>query len=281
MTASASSRPAAPRLERAAVLGSGVMGATIAAHLANAGLEVLLLDIVPTALSPEEQAAGLTLQDPRVRNRLAAAAVAGLERLKPAPLYLAADAARIEPGNLEDHLPRLATCDWVVEVVVENMAIKKALLAGKVAPHLKADAILSTNTSGLSVNELADALPEGLRRRFLVTHFFNPPRYMRLVEVVSSRHTDPAVAAGMATFIRGRLGKGIVVGKDTPNFVANRIGVFSICNAVQHMLALDLTVEEVDAVAGQATPAATWDRASATCSNVTCHGAKVSEPGPF
>jgi 3-hydroxyacyl-CoA dehydrogenase len=138
-------------------------------------------------------------------------------------------------------------------VVVENMAVKKALLAEKVAPHLKPGAILSTNTSGLSVNELAGVLPEALRPRFLVTHFFNPPRYMRLVEVVSSRHTDPAVATGMAEFIRGRLGKGIVVGKDTPNFVANRIGVFSMCNAIHHMVDLGLTVEEVDAVSGPPT----------------------------
>ncbi len=253
MTASAPPRPATPRIERVAVLGSGVMGATIAAHLANAGLEVLLLDILPKAPTPEEAAAGLTLADPAVRDRLAAAAVAGLDRLKPAPLYQAADAARIQPGNLEDHLDRLATCDWVIEVVVENMAVKKALLGGKVAPHLKPGAILSTNTSGLSVNEIAEALPEGLRPRFLVTHFFNPPRYMRLVEVVSSRHTDPAVAAGMAEFIRRRLGKGIVVGKDTPNFVANRVGVFSMCNAIHHMVALGLTVEEVDAVSGPAT----------------------------
>ncbi len=253
MTASASSRPTAPRIERVAVLGSGVMGATIAAHLANAGLSVLLLDIVPKAPTPEEAAAGLSLADAVVRNRLATAAVAGLEKLKPAPLYLAADAARIEPGNLTDHLGRLATCDWVIEVVVENMAVKKALLGEQVAPHLRADAILSSNTSGLSVNELSDALPASLRPRFLVTHFFNPPRYMRLLEIVSSRHTDPAVAEGLAGFIRRRLGKGIVYGKDTPNFVANRVGVFSMCNAIQHMVALGLTVEEVDAVSGPAT----------------------------
>ena len=134
-----------------------------------------------------------------------------------------------------------------------NLAVKKALLGERVAPHLKPGAILSTNTSGLSVNELAEALPEALRRRFLVTHFFNPPRYMRLLEIVGSRHTDPAVTAGMADFIRRRLGKGIVLGKDTPNFVANRIGVFAICNAVKHMLDLGLDVEEVDAVAGPAT----------------------------
>ena len=242
-----------PRIDRVAVLGSGVMGATIAAHLANAGLEVLLLDIVPRALTPEEAAAGLTLADRPVRDRIAASGRASLEKLKPAPLYLAADLARIEVGNLEDDLPRLASCDWVVEVVVEDIAVKRVLLGEKVAPHLRPDAILSTNTSGLSVNEIAAALPAPLRSRFLVTHFFNPPRYMRLLEIVAGRETSPDVVAGMADFIRRRLGKGIVVGKDTPNFVANRIGVFAMCNAIHHMVEMGLTVEEVDAVSGPAT----------------------------
>jgi 3-hydroxyacyl-CoA dehydrogenase len=242
-----------PRIDKVAVLGAGVMGGTIAAHLVNAGLKVLLLDIVPRAPTAEEAAAGLTLRDAAVRNRIPAAGLAALEKLKPSPVFLAADLARIEVGNLEDDLGRLRECDWVIEVVIENMAIKKALLAEKVAPHLKPGAILSTNTSGLSVNELAEALPEALRPRFLVTHFFNPPRYMKLLEIVSSRFTDPGVAEGMAGFIRRRLGKGIVFGKDTPNFVANRIGVFAICNAVKHMQELGMDVEEVDAVAGPAT----------------------------
>ncbi|MGA8890440.1 MAG: 3-hydroxyacyl-CoA dehydrogenase/enoyl-CoA hydratase family protein [Anaeromyxobacteraceae bacterium] len=232
-------KPRLPRIDRAAVLGSGVMGATIAAHLANAGIRVLLLDVVP--------------KDGGDRNRLAAGALAALEKSKPAAVYLPSDLSRIEVGNLEDDLPKLASCDWVVEVVVENMAVKKELLGGKVAPHLRADAILSTNTSGLSVNEIAGALPESLRPRFLVTHFFNPPRYMRLVEVVGSRFTDPAVVAGMAAFIGQRLGKGVVIAKDTPNFVANRVGVFAMCNAIHHMVDLGMNVEEVDAVAGPAT----------------------------
>ncbi|HQR30122.1 MAG TPA: 3-hydroxyacyl-CoA dehydrogenase/enoyl-CoA hydratase family protein [Anaeromyxobacteraceae bacterium] len=227
------------RVDRAAVLGSGVMGATIAAHLANAGIRVLLLDVVP--------------KDGGDRNKLARGAIEALEKSKPAAAYLASSLSLIEPGNLEDDLPKLATCDWVVEVVVENMAVKKQLLGEKVAPHLRADAILSTNTSGLSVNEIASALPEALRPRFLVTHFFNPPRYMRLVEVVSSRFTDPAVAASMAELLGRRLGKGVVVAKDTPNFVANRIGVFSMCNAIHHTLEMGMTVEEVDALAGPAT----------------------------
>jgi 3-hydroxyacyl-CoA dehydrogenase len=240
------------RIERVAVLGSGVMGGTIAAHLANAGLRVLLLDVVPKEPTAEERSAGLTLADRAVRDRIATAGRAALEKMKPAPLYLPAYLSRIEVGNLEDDLPRLRECDWVVEVVVENLGVKQQLLA-RIAPHLRPGAILSTNTSGLSVDTLAEALPEPLRPRFLVTHFFNPPRYMRLVELVSSRFTDPAVAARMAELIRVRLGKGIVTGKDTPNFVANRIGVFSMCNAIRHMVDLDLTVEEVDAVSGPAT----------------------------
>src|SRR5512137_801254 len=239
MVDTSGAKPRLPRIDRAAVLGSGVMGATIAAHLANAGIRVLLLDVVP--------------KDGGDRNKLARGAIEALEKSRPAAAYLPANLGLIEAGNLEDDLPKLAACDWVVEVVVENMAVKKQLLGEKVAPHLRADAILSTNTSGLSVNEIASALPEALRPRFLVTHFFNPPRYMRLVEIVSSRFTDPAVAEGMAEFLRRRLGKGIVYGKDTPNFVANRIGVYAICNAVKQMLELDLDVEEVDAVAGPAT----------------------------
>ena len=227
------------RIDRAAVLGSGVMGATIAAHLANAGVRVLLLDIVP--------------KEGGDRNRLAASALEALAKQKPAASYLPSDLSRIEVGNLEDDLPRLKDCDLVVEVVLENMAVKKQLLGEKVAPHLHAGAVLASNTSGLSVNEIADALPEALRKRFLVTHFFNPPRYMRLVEVVPSRHTDPAVTASMAAFVEQRLGKGVVRAKDTPNFVANRIGVFSMCNAIHHTIDLGMTVEEVDAVAGPAT----------------------------
>jgi 3-hydroxyacyl-CoA dehydrogenase len=240
------------RIDRVAVLGAGVMGSTIAAHLANAGFRVLLLDVVPKEPTEEERAAGLGLGDRAVRDRVAAAGRAALEKLRPAPLYLPEYAGRIEVGNLEDDLARLRDRDWVIEVVVESLAVKQQLLA-RVAAHLRPDAVLSTNTSGLSVNALAESLPEALRPRLLVTHFFNPPRYMRLVELVSSRFTDPAVAAGMADLLRVRLGKGVVRAKDTPNFVANRIGVFSLCNALHHMVELGLTVEEVDAVAGPAT----------------------------
>lgn len=239
------------QIKRAAVLGAGVMGATIAAHLANAGLKVLLLDMAPAELNDSEKAKGLTLESPVVRNRIAAG---GLEAaIKGRGLYHKSYAGQIQIGNFEDDIAKINTCDWVVEVVLENMAVKKKLFTEKVVPNLKEGAILTTNTSGLSINEMAEVLPEALRKNFLVTHFFNPPRYMRLLELVPSRYTDPAVLAFMADYCSRRLGKGIVHGKDTPNFIANRIGVFAICNAARHMIDLGMTVEEVDAVSGPAT----------------------------
>jgi 3-hydroxyacyl-CoA dehydrogenase len=216
------------QINKVAVLGAGVMGAAIAAHLANAGIDVLLFDM----------------------GNLASQALEGLAKAKPAPLYLAAYRDYIEPGNFDADVSRLKECDWVIEVVVENMEIKKRLLTEKVVPNLKEGAILSTNTSGLSINELATVLPEAVRRNFLVTHFFNPPRYMRLLEVVAGKDTDPAVVAAMADFLSRRLGKGIVYAKDTPGFIANRIGTYAGGITWKHMVEMGLTVEEVDAVTG-------------------------------
>lgn len=230
------------RIEKAAVLGAGVMGATIAAHLANAGVEVLLLDILPKD-APES--------GPE-RNSIAANGLKALAKLKPAPFYLKEYASRISVGNLDDDLEKLKSCDWVCEVVIERMDIKLSLLE-KLTPYIGPEAILSTNTSGLSVTEMSKGLPAELKKRFLVTHFFNPPRYMRLMEIVPTPDTDPAVVKHIADFTRDRLGKGVVYAKDTPNFVANRIGVFSIYKAMEQMVALGLTVEEVDAIAGPAT----------------------------
>ncbi|TLM65485.1 MAG: 3-hydroxyacyl-CoA dehydrogenase, partial [Deltaproteobacteria bacterium] len=234
------------------VLGAGVMGAAIAAHLANAGLDVLLLDRVPETPTEEEAARGLDLAAPAVRNRLARLGIERALAASPAPFFLPAYAARITPGNLDDDLPRLAGCDWVIEAVVEHPGVKTAVLQ-RAAPHLAPHALLTTNTSGLSVTRLAEALPAALRPRFFATHFFNPPRYLRLVEVVPHPATDPAALAFMADFLRRRLGKGVVAAADTPNFIANRIGLFSLFNAMHHMQALGLGIAEVDAVAGPAT----------------------------
>ncbi len=240
------------QINRVAVLGAGVMGATIAAHLANAGLEVLLLDMVPREPSAQELEKGLTLDSPTVRNRIAQAGLDGLAKMKPAPFYLKDYAAMIQVGNFDDDLGKIKECDWVIEVIIELMPIKKSLFE-KIVPNLKPGAILSTNTSGLSVNEMAEVLPAEVKRNFLVTHFFNPPRYMRLMEIVGCRETDQDVVTGMADFISRRLGKGIVYAKDTPNFIGNRIGVYAIYKSIQHMTEMGLTVEEVDSVAGPAT----------------------------
>ena len=228
------------------------MGATIAAHVANAGLEVLMLDIVPKEPTPEEAAKGLTIESPAVRNRIAQAGLDGLLKMKPAPLFLKEYAKRIKIGNFDDDLAKLTACDWVVEVVVEHMPIKLSLLA-KIAPHIGPNAILTSNTSGLSINEMAKALPADMRRRFLITHFFNPPRYMRLMELVPCAETSAETLNDMAFFMRRVLGKGVVYAKDTPNFIANRIGVYSMLKSMRHMMDMGLTVEEIDTVAGPAT----------------------------
>jgi 3-hydroxyacyl-CoA dehydrogenase len=215
------------------------MGSGIAAHLANCGFDVLLLDRVPAGASGAE------------RSGLARRALEALGKSRMG-FFTSAIAKRVEPGNLEDDVHRLGECDWVIEVVVEDLAVKHELLA-RVVPHLKADAVLSSNTSGLAARAVASGLPEDVRRRFLVTHFFNPPRVMRLVEVVGTETTAPAVLAGMSELIRRRLGKVVVRANDTPNFIANRIGVFSMCNGFRHLAELGLSIEEADAVAGPPT----------------------------
>ena len=162
-------------IQQVAVLGAGVMGATIAAHLANAGLDVVLLDIVPRDVDEKNK---------KDRNRFAINGLKGLAKMRPAAFFLKDYSARIEVGNFDDDMAKLKSCDWVIEVVIENMDIKKSLFTEKVAPNMAEGAYLSTNTSGLSINEMAESLPEALRKNFLVTHFFNPPRYMRLMEIV-------------------------------------------------------------------------------------------------
>jgi len=240
------------QINRVAVLGAGVMGATIAAHLANGGLDVLMLDIVPRELTDGEKKRGLTLDSPEVRNRIAETGRQGLLKMKPAPLYLKSYVNRIEVGNFDDDLGGLSSCEWVIEVVVENLDIKRGLFE-KIIPHLHPQAVLSSNTSGLSVNEMAKTLPPELQKRFLVTHFFNPPRYMRLMEIIACEDADPRVVSDMADFLSRRLGKGVVYAKDTANFIANRIGVYAIYKGIQHMVDMKMTVEEVDSVAGPAT----------------------------
>jgi 3-hydroxyacyl-CoA dehydrogenase len=230
-----------PLLRRAAVLGAGTMGSRIAAHLANIGLPVILLDIVPADAG--DSAAS--------RSALASRAVEGLLRSKPAAFYENSSARLILPGNLEDDLALLDGCDWIIEAVSENLAIKQALLA-KIAPHIRPDALVTTNTSGLPAASIAAEMPPEFRRRWFGTHFFNPPRYMRLLEIISTPDADPSAVAAIAAFADRRLGKSVVYARDTPNFIANRIGTFAMLNGVRLMQEQDLTIEEIDALTGAA-----------------------------
>jgi 3-hydroxyacyl-CoA dehydrogenase len=228
-------------VRRAAVLGAGTMGSRIAAHLANAGIPVLLLDMVPAG-SDDASKAG--------RNRLANAAIDALSKAKPAAFYEVSQAALVTAGNFEDDLPRLAQCDWVIEAVAENLAIKTGLLA-RVVPHLAPNAVLTTNTSGLPIAQIAAKLAAH-RERFFGTHFFNPPRYMRLLEVIPTAESDAGVVAAFAAFADRTLGKQVVVANDTPNFIANRIGVSVMFSAANLMIEQGLTIEDVDALTGTA-----------------------------
>jgi len=224
------------KIERAAVLGSGVMGAAIAAHLANVGISALLLDLKSDGPDP---------------NSRARAGLQAATRAKPAAFFAARCAALVEVGNFDDDLARLADCDWIVEAVIENLDIKKSLYE-RIAPHVADHAILSSNTSGLSAEALSDALPERLRPRFLVTHFFNPPRYLKLLELVRGPETADDVVEFMAEFGERVLGKGPVHAKDTPNFIANRIGVFGVFHAMWLMVEKGYTVAEIDKLTGKA-----------------------------
>jgi 3-hydroxyacyl-CoA dehydrogenase len=217
------------------------MGSRIAAHLANAGIPVLLLDMIPASSDNANAAA---------RNRLAIAAIEALGKAKPAAFYEASLAALVTPGNFEDDLPKVAQCDWVIEAVAENLAIKTALLA-RVVPHLAQNAVLTTNTSGLPIKQIAAGLTAH-RGRFFGTHFFNPPRYMRLLEVIPTAESDAGVVAAFAAFADRALGKQVVFANDTPNFIANRIGVSVMFSAANLMLEQGLTIEEVDALTGTA-----------------------------
>ncbi len=223
-------------IRKAAVLGAGTMGSRIAAHLANAGLPVVLLDIAAQA-SP--------------RSAIAAQAAEGLKKSKPAAFYDPSFASRLVVGNFDDDLELLRDCDWVIECVTENIEIKQSLLR-KVSPELKPGAIFTTNTSGLPVASIATVLPPEQRRRWFGTHFFNPPRYMRLVEIVAPPEADPEAVAAMRQFADQSLGKEVVVARDTPNFIANRIGVFVVLETARLMREEDLTIEEVDVLTGHA-----------------------------
>src|SRR3954469_22517445 len=234
------------RIHKVAILGAGTMGSRIAAHLANAGIPSFLLDIVPPGA------------DASSRNKIAVAGLEAARKAKPAAFFEPSLASLITPGNFEDDLKRLAEVDWIIEVVVEDLEIKRSLLK-KVEQFRKAGTIITTNTSGLPVAKIAEGFSTDFRKAWFGTHFFNPPRYMRLLEIIPTPESDPALVEAVTNFADIHLGKGVVMAKDTPNFIANRIGTFSVLNVMRLMQELDLTIEEVDALTG---PAVGWPRSA-------------------
>jgi 3-hydroxyacyl-CoA dehydrogenase len=235
----------ARKIKNAAVIGAGVMGGGIAALLASAGVKTLLLDIVPFDLKDEEK------NDPKAKNRIVNAGFEAMMKSKPALIMDKKDADLITVGNLEDDFDKLAECDWIVEVVVENLKIKQDLLK-RLETVRKPTAIVSSNTSGIPLKSMSEGLSSEFRQHFLGTHFFNPVRYMKLFEIIPGEETLPEVLEFMSDFAERRLGKGIVWAKDTPNFVGNRIGVQGMVKAMQVMVEDGLTIPEVDAIFGKA-----------------------------
>ena len=233
------------RIKKVAVLGSGLMGAGLACHFANVGLEVLMLDIVPPNL-PESQS-----KDPAARNAIVQRGLDNALKSKPASLYDKDFAKRIAIGNLEDDLPKIAGCDWILEVVIERLDIKKQLFE-KVEKFRKPGALVSSNTSGIPIRMMAEGRSEDFQRHFCGTHFFNPPRYLRLLEVIPTPHTDKEVVDFFMDYGSRYLGKQTVLAKDTPAFIANRIGLFSLGNAFQLTDELGLRIEEIDRLTGPA-----------------------------
>ncbi len=231
------------RINKVAVLGAGTMGARIAAHFANAGVPSYLLDIVPPDVAAGAGAAA--------RDKIAAAGLEGAKKSKPAAFMDSSLARLVTVGNFEDDLKKLAEADWIIEAVVENLELKRALLR-KVEAIRKPGTIVTTNTSGLPVGKIAEGFSDDFRRSWFGTHFFNPPRYMRLLEIIPTPEADKAAMDAVSHFCDVRLGKGVVIAKDTPNFIANRIGTFSVLNVMRLMQEMDFSIEDIDALTGQA-----------------------------
>lgn len=239
------------KFQHAVVIGAGTMGAAIAAHLANAGVPVTLLDIVPNKLLPDEEQKGLSLQDKAVRNRIVQQGLERAIKSRPASFFTKDTATLVSIGNLEDDLEVIKSADWVIEAIIENLKIKRSLMA-RIDAIRSPDTIVSTNTSGIPVTSIAEGLSDGFRQHFLGTHFFNPPRYLKLLEVIPTKDTLPEVVEAISGFAEYRLGKGIVLCKDTPNFIANRLGFGGGAFALDYILANNYSVEEVDAITGPA-----------------------------
>ena len=236
-------------INKVAVIGSGIMGSGIACHFANIGVEVLLLDIVPRSLNDLEQAKGLTLEDKNVRNRIVNDALAKAIKTNPAPLYHSTFAQRITTGNLEDDIAKVAKVDWIIEVVVERLDIKKSVFE-KLDQHRTKGTLISSNTSGIPIAMMSDGRSDDFQAHFCGTHFFNPARYLKLFEIIPGPKTDESVLEFMRSYGEQFLGKTSVVAKDTPAFIGNRIGTYGIQSLFQQVVAMGLSVEDVDRLTG-------------------------------
>lgn len=238
-------------INKVAVLGSGIMGSRIACHFANIGVEVLLLDIPPKELTPEEQAKGLTLDKPAVKNRIVNMALQTAVKTNPSPVYSKKVLNKIKTGNFDDDMSKIAGFDWVIEVVVENLDIKKKVFE-QVEQFRKPGTLITSNTSGIPIHLMAEGRSEDFKANFCGTHFFNPPRYLKLLEIIPTPHTKPEIVDFLMHYGDKFLGKTTVLCKDTPAFIANRVGVYSIMALLHLVEKLDLTVEEVDKFTGPA-----------------------------
>ncbi|MBT2557769.1 enoyl-CoA hydratase/isomerase family protein [Hymenobacter sp. ISL-91] len=236
-------------IKKVAVLGSGVMGSRIACHFANIGVQVLLLDIAPKELLPAEEAKGLKLDSPAVKNRLVNSALEATVKANPSPLYRKADVSRIKTGNFDDNLKDIAGCDWTIEVVVERLDIKQSLFE-RVEQFRKPGTLITSNTSGIPIHMMTEGRSDDFKKHFCGTHFFNPPRYLKLLEIIPTPDTDKDVVDFLMHYGDLYLGKTTVLAKDTPAFIANRVGVFAIMDVLQVMQELGLSVEEVDKLTG-------------------------------
>ncbi|HEV2861727.1 MAG TPA: 3-hydroxyacyl-CoA dehydrogenase/enoyl-CoA hydratase family protein [Pyrinomonadaceae bacterium] len=234
-------------IKRVVVIGSGTMGGGIAAHAANAGLPVYLLDIAPAELTPEEEKRGLKLESPQVRNRIVNASLERLKKSRPAAFFTPEAAGLVTIGNLEDNFEWVAEGDWIVEAIVEQLGPKRELMA-RVEKTRKPGSIVSSNTSGIPISSIAAETSDDFKAHFLGTHFFNPPRYMKLLEVIPTPETKPDVVEFVTEFAERRLGKGVVICKDTPNFIANRLGSVLGASTLGFVLEHKYTVEEADAI---------------------------------
>lgn len=237
------------RITKVAVLGSGIMGSRIACHFANIGVDVLLLDIVPRELNEQEKKKGLTLEDKVVRNRIVTDAFESAVKSNPAPLYDKSFASRISLGNFDDDMDKIKDYDWIIEVVVENLDIKKKVF-DQVEKHRKPGTLITSNTSGIPIHLMLEGRSEDFQKNFCGTHFFNPPRYLKLLEIIPTPKTDPEITDFLMHYGDLYLGKTTVLAKDTPAFIANRVGIYAILKVIETMQKLGLNVDEIDKLTG-------------------------------